>query len=440
MKINAASKGVSIVVAPKGAGKTELRRVLAYRAATDKDAVWEIDEDLTRTVQNPQRGAAQIKREISGLLLSGITAKLFADESLRTKIAKQWWDKAKEIFSRMGEVPQGVTIGPATLNLDVKALFRDTTTRFNEAPIEGYRELLGYLLLRRRCYMLIDDVDEVFEGAYAYPQIVEGLLRAAVDLNVTFRDRLHVIVFVKSGLYENYFRQARAHNEIRDHVGFLGWSEDSLVDLLAHRIGRKHGRADGDGTATERWQLEFSGSRKEVERIQAYLVERCNYGPRDLIMLANGAKVHADRRKVGLIDVVSTESDYCRDKLQLLVGDFGQSYQKIDTLIRQAFSGQKTEYEREEFETFVRTNIIQNSQFVDEEPFRHYVRFVNERHLIRLLFEMGFLGFRATVGEAYSYSMSHPSPGDFEEGATWYRIHPAYGKCLGLKDSLPSRR
>ena len=75
-------------------------------------------------------------------------------------------------------------------------------------------------------------------------------------------------------------------------------------------------------------------------------------------------------------------------------------------------------------ETFIRNNIIQNNKYSSEMPFQSYIRFANEQVLIRLFHEMGF-----------SYCMSNPTPGDFYDRATSYRIHPAYSKSLRLIDA-----
>jgi len=68
-------------------------------------------------------------------------------------------------------------------------------------------------------------------------------------------------------------------------------------------------------------------------------------------------------------------------------------------------------------------------------PFQSYIRFANEQVLIRLFHEMGLIGFRLAQDDPFSYCMSNPTPGDFYDRATSYRIHPAYSKSLRLIDA-----
>ena len=439
LKTKSSPSGISIVVAPKGAGKTQLRRILAHEASDDHDIAWEIDQNFGRQISDIEtKGPAQIKRELSGILLTGITAKLLMDASLGAKVGAQWKEKAKEIFDRVGGVVKGLGAAGISVDLDLTMIFRDKEPKFDQAPVEKYQEVLNNLLSDRRAYILIDDVDEIFRQAYTSPKIVEGLLRAAVELNIKFRDRMHVIVFLKAGLYAAYFQKAQAHNEIRDHVGFLRWREREIVDLLARRISKNSQLAQPYQTTDELWSLEFDSNGASMGELQQYMTARCNSGPRDLIYLANDAKKLAGDAKITIEHIKAAESGYFTEKIQLINADYGQAYPGLDELITTVFTGKETEYSREDFEAFVRNNVVQNDDFARHEPFRSWVRFAPERRLISVFYEMGLIGFSTGSGQDYTYVMSRPNPGDFENRATSYRIHPAYSLGLQLHLSRPT--
>ena len=120
--------GICIIVAPKGGGKTEIRRVLKIKEEKNKANVWVIDNDFTRRFSTSLSSTSQIRNEIIGLLLTGIIKKFYNKElggvleDIKNRVTKFLADDNK--------------IKVKFIELNLAELFKDNTLQFEQTTLD----------------------------------------------------------------------------------------------------------------------------------------------------------------------------------------------------------------------------------------------------------------------------------------------------------------
>ena len=358
------------------------------------------------------------------------------------------WVNSKDVFSSqaikkvdstvakfkrfLSKIPSAIKVKAGPLELDPSKIQEDDVSRFSRFDIAEYVESLTPVLRERRAYILIDDVDDVFAGADKDAEFVEGLLRAAKEINKAFKDLMHCLVFLKTGVFKLFFENAGEYDKLRDYISpQISWGQSELTNLLAVRIRQIHKKAEIDDKTA--WELEFEPA-ASIESIQKHIISRCVSGPRDLIVYCNMAKDRVGVAKIKMSDIEQVEDLYSKEKLATLNRDFGSTYPRINDFLQQLFSGETQTYSNEALINLLTTKVIADERLRAMFTGQDYVLYATKERLIELLYGIGFLGFKRTAKAPLEFVITNPDPGSqVLYRAHEYQIHPAYRQYLNLK-------
>lgn len=426
-------EGKFVIHGIKGSGKSAMCKMLqeenASRIVCKVDKAFSVDVRKTGDYSSPVEGV------MISLLLNELIRQVYErkDEFSGTKVIKSvdtLTDRVKSIF---GRVLSATKVGYGPVSFDLQKIFSSNATGFSRFKIAEYVDALAPALKQKQAYILLDDIDDVFIGADKNAAFVEGLLRAAKEINKAFGPLVHCLVFLKSGLFKQFFGTAGEYDKLGDFVASISWGKEQLAELLAARIAQKHKPKQKE--AWKLWQIEFVGSGQgEIETIQEFIVNRCVSGPRDLIVFCNMAKERVGAERIGMTALEEVADRYSKEKLAGIGRDFGKTYARIGDFLQQVFAGERQVYNNHQLQDLLTKKVVANVDVQKLFDDSDYVRFATKENLLELLYATGFIGFKRVGSSEVEFVITNPEPGSkVLNTAQQYQIHHAYAECLNLR-------
>ncbi|NLJ49553.1 MAG: hypothetical protein GX428_08215 [Candidatus Atribacteria bacterium] len=435
------SIGKCIIVGVKGSGKTALCRNIQMEC--DKNGVgWRLELSDGFPVEDNKRQSSFYSSLLIVYLLSKIidiiedNKKAFSKEALSSLpgLVEKFKSSATTFFKSINF--EFSADGPK-INFNVEQLLKLGQRELSQIKIEKFKEILTPCLSEKRGYILIDDVDEIFPGSDTNFEFIEGLISASVTINNVFGNLLHCLVFIKAGAYSRFYENGRNYDKYPESVVFLRWGSGELMDMFALRAKIASGSKELFEERFKTMQLVFEGTESEIQKIEEFMVSRCNSGPRDIIILGNFAKQEAINRKIKFEDLVKREGDYSQEKIYLLNRDYKYQYGDITELLSRVFRNQPVIFSKGKLEEFIQTAILGNAKIMNGQlGSMELLKSVDSSKVIEKLFDFGFIGFREDGKSEFQYMMDLQNkmlqPGSRLFTAFEHRIHPAYVTYLRL--------
>jgi len=433
MKMGERSSGVSIVVGVKGSGKTAIRKMIEF-SRQRLSLVWTVDRQYSFDSAQAGSHPAGVESLVISLLTAGVLEQIQENSTeFSTKVRGRVQGTVKRIGSLLGALAKSTTLAAGPIELDLSKISADVVKEFSRIPAAVYREELAQYLEEKVCYILMDDVDQVFYGCASNPAFLEGLIEAVNTINLEFGALLHCLLFLRAGPYWTYRRTAKAYDKTRRSIGAITWTERELGELVARRI-RHIGQVTAGEKAWRTWARDFAPStRAGIGEIQDYVLSRCPRGPRDAIDFCNLAKKGAGQRKITMGDIKDAEAQHSADQLDFLRVEFGAEYPRINDLLKEVFTGRNLVWPRGELAKLTNDSICADTNLKERFGKLQYLRTSYPAEFMRLMYDIGFIGYRTNDESEFVYAMSHPEPAIDLPGAFEHSIHPAYMKHLHLR-------
>ena len=434
--------GTFVIVGIKGSGKTALRRYIESR---DRIPTWNLDSDhpdLTMDVRDLQGPSGVLKNGIAFRLLN-----TFANQLLKRPesfgLPQRETGVIREALRKAGGVLRGVledvdvdlTLPLLRINLgrifqsDASAVVREA----NQDLVNGLiAELRG-----SRAYVMIDDVDDIFTGSERNPLFVEGLVRAAEDMNDLAGAKMHTLLFLKSGVFRAWFERQRELDKVAHRIQEVSWDDRSLVELIARRIARIRGIAVPNEPIADPerlWAQEFDWSGEpSFAAFSERFTRLCMSGPRDMIALANAAKKEAaGGERITAAHLAKVVRKYSELKLFGINADFGGVYEDISQFTEMVFQGCTSPMSGEDAAAWIEEHGVVNKRVFDRfQKFDWYSAAGNKR-LLAMMFEIGVLGRLLEDGSAeYAIQRSGATAGELLDSTLV--VHPALQPYLSVR-------
>ena len=321
LKTGTKSDGDQIVVAPKGFGKTNLR--MAVQADKDGSVVSvfsENDQKFTFKASELQGGSGIGKDAIAVVLLSSVIRRISQNGGLKDNAL----GKLKTIYENIGVVVSETEIN-ALVNIPIGKIFSGASSGFESSKLDELVALVVSQLKDKNSYILIDDFDDIFVGAYDHPVAVEALCRAISFLNAKCKQKIHILGFMKRGLYKKLYENRRDFDKIGSVFCDISWDKDCLVELISARIRHfNHNNAKDLNNKSDYnvWKAEFNIKNKyQFNDLTKYLWETTRSNPRDVIQLLNLSKKRAPK-KIAIQDIKAVLTDFSSDKFQNMKSEY----------------------------------------------------------------------------------------------------------------------
>lgn len=276
-------------------------------------------------------------------------------------------------------------------------------------------------VFKKPLYILVDQVDDLWDSTDVGQDLVIGLLRAAKETNDNL-NFMKVIVFLRSDIF-SYLR-FHDSDKYRSHMETIAWNLQDLKGMIALRI-RKSTRIQGDVDSV--WLKVFPALINNKSSFQ-YLISHTLMRPRDLIQLCNICRDQASNRNGHSIsdqDIQNAIPQYSQWKLEDLVSEYSTQFPFLENLILSVFYNYPaSQFRRQEFEDAfepVKQNFIERYGNAYFEPLDV---------TLQILYVVGFLGV------IHNGKKSYESLGDkfILPYAAKFEIHPAFRRSLNISE------
>jgi hypothetical protein len=440
IKCDDRTTGKQVIVGIKGSGKTELRRYLEKKK---KKPSWNIDVDNTHLNIDPvvlKGRSGVLKNTLSFELLRSFGQYLSAhpEEFGLPKQQNSLKDKLSKALEIIQNIPEAVDVKTPLGNIRLAELLKSKASSFvNNATTELLDGVLASLA-DKQVYIMIDDADDVFPGLEENPVFVEGLARAVNDINRLAGTRIHVLLFLKYGVWRRWFEHQQEYDKVAHIIQEISWTDQALRELIALRIARLHNvKPQGqEGVDVENmWKKEFEWPNAvKFEDFAERFTRLCLSGPRDMIELANASKANAKTNKISQAHLDAITPTYSENKLFGIGADFDGVYSDISKFIEMVFQGCSSKMSGDSAATWIEKHGLTDKR-VDKyfESHEWYTSASRER-LVGIMYEVGLFG-RLRGDNTVEYAIQRPNVSTSELlGSTLY-VHPALQPHLAVQTS-----
>lgn len=433
-------EGKEVVVGIKGSGKTELRKFIENN---DDDAlVFNLDTDhsyLSIDASKYDERSGRLKNALALMLVSALTEEI----SNTSEKATSWVGKMKHelhainytVMEKLNNIPNAVTLDFGIGSVDLaKLLHTEHSPIVKSAWDEAHNELMK-LLKGRRVYIMIDDAEDVFPRLEANPDFLEGLVRAISDLNHASGSTIHALLFVKYGVWRQWFKNPREYDKVNHLILILRWNHESLCELIARRIHERTGNGDIDFEQSSiedlwaeefSWKGDFNGFSKEITRY-------CVSGPRDMIALCNKMKEVAGTRKMTLQHLYDVVADFSEEKVTALHSDFGDVYPRIHDFVDNVFKGIDPRLAGSEVAKLIEEKAVTDNRLLAQLGKERWFSYAGKEKVTEIMYEIGLIGIVESE-DRHIYSLEDPVKSRRSILDSELVVHPAFRPYLGIDD------
>ncbi len=276
--------------------------------------------------------------------------------------------------------------------------------------------------------VIIDRLDDSWDASEESKNIIIGLLKASNELNSITKNRIKIITFLRSDIYDNLFFDDQ--DKLRQNEETLFWDAESLKKIIIERVRVSLDLKDSE---EDIWKSLFSEklyrSRAKAEK---YIIDRTFKRPRDMLSFVRFCISQAIKKGHKQIESEDTrmaeEENYSPSKYKDLIIEYKKQLPFIKELL-DSFSGCSHRLTQDNLTKHI-------SKFYDDNNFKG-----NPKIMINNLFVMGVIGIkkrgRAGIkqrgGISFYYYYDDPAirPLSFNE----YYIHPSLRYVLNVKES-----
>lgn len=270
-------------------------------------------------------------------------------------------------------------------------------------------------------YILVDQVDDLWDSTEVGQNLIIGLLRAAKKVNDSL-SKIKIIVFLRSDIFSHlHFHD---YDKYRSHTELIGWDKNNLKKLIALRIHQSTGLK---GDIESLWNSAFPSQVKEKISFN-YIVNLTLLRPRDLIQLCNICRDQAfykGNNKITTQDIEEATPIYSRWKLEDLVAEYTIQYPFLEKILKSIFYYKVSA-------RFSKKDFKKSFEPIKEQFIEQYgsVYFEPLDSLLQILYDIGFVGaiqngkvLSSIIGD--NFNMSYVN--EFE-------IHLAFQKGLYIEE------
>lgn len=425
LKCGESDRGSTIVVGADGTGKTDLR------LAIQRD-----DPDALLFVLDAGPPSRRIGADI-GDLPSGVGKNVIATELLTLFTTERVPGFLEQV--RAASAPVVGLARSFARRFSYEGFgFRYRSGERDEEESDGELEtdwtaLAGKLserLREKRGYMLIDDVESVVPGIEHNPELVEALCRAVVEINHQLGQRLHVLIFLKQGLWRSWFENQRKCGSIKDSIEYITWDHDALVDLIARRIRSRRELHDEDSEHLWRYDFMFD----DFDEFTRRFTELCVNGPRDMLTLCNACAERADGAKIGIEHLDAVVPEFSEARFSELGAEFGRVYPDVEKFVRQVFTGARDTLSKDDLAVLIESKGILDQRAEAEFASQSWFSMRLPEHLAELMYEIGVVNVLA--GDVTVSTLNDPTIP--RARIAMFTVHPAFRSVLSTVPEEPA--
>ncbi|MFF7231154.1 P-loop ATPase, Sll1717 family [Streptomyces sioyaensis] len=268
--------------------------------------------------------------------------------------------------------------------------------------------------------ILVDRLEEVWQGDSDSHALVTGLLLGAKRVATVYRNAVRCVLFVRADIYDTL--NFADGDKFRSDEVRITWTPETLAELARARASLSLRR---EIAHEELWGGIFPAT-VQGEPTPAYLLRRCLARPRDMIQYLTLCKDTAEQRRHPTVreeDVQEATEQFSRWKIDDLAKEYNIGFPFLRPLFAR-FENAGYAIDRAEFTT--RFDAIRATL---HERYPAYREQLTAQGVIEALYGIGFLGVRRGGGVVYAGDSQWP----VQPYETELQVHPCFRPALNCR-------
>lgn len=307
--------------------------------------------------------------------------------------------------------------------------------RFASRPKQLADEMSEEATTQRHNFtVLIDRLDDSWNGSDKAVVLVMALMHACMELNSSV-PCVQPLVFVRENVFEKVRSMDRESARLETAVVSLEWTREMLREFIERRLNRNLLAKPALGGPTWNAFFEQPETGSSDDEVFGY----CQYRPRDVLIYVASALESAQahlRSQITTEDLQIAKKKFSQGRLKDLSDEYADNYPRLGVLLSK-FYGLGRDYSVDAIDDFARRMLL-DSEIRDSCQSWIY-GYSSPELLIRLLYNLGFFGFKKADGAVFKSTESPLAMMPSITKDSIISIHPTYADALGLQDVLVNR-
>lgn len=434
---NALTGKKNIIIGRKGSGKSAIFKILAEELLAENLVIsitpdqysWSALKDYQEQgIMQEQAHTNAWKFTLLSSILWSLNEKGLLDEKTKLKKYFQYLndafkiDKTNWFFSLVDKIRNS---GIKTQWFSMEDAQRASTPlRIITEIVNVIKEEINDIRVR----ILIDKLDDSWDGTEQSKNIIIGLLKAAFDLNSQLDQKVIITSFLRSDIYDTLFFHDQ--DKLRQYEETIFWNSFELKKVITERVRVSLSLSYEDSDKI--WSELFSDKKyRSKASAEKYIIDRTFKRPRDIISYVRMSLEYAIESNHDRIEVLDTrtaeEEKYSKSKYNDLIIEYQKQFVYIKDLL-DSFTGSLHKIDKDDI-------IKKLTRFIEK-----YSLQKQPTQLLRDMFSFGVIGVKRrgktgvqTRGGTkfyYYFDDSSINPLSFNE----YFFHPSLRYHLNITE------
>lgn len=311
----------------------------------------------------------------------------------------------------------------------------DIQTKVSElSKINLYGYHINKLINDYKVAILVDDLDQGWDGSEESNSFTKGIMYAMDQLNTSF-PTIKTALFIREDMYA-IILAGMQHSDKYRNAERIRWNVDSLKEILVKRISYNLGQGSGSNDPYHDVFPDKVGKTYS----EKWILDRTLFRPRELLQFARMYTESLDENEPSAKNLKKAEAQYSQWKLSDLCSEFYEQYPGLISILewwRTKFFRHKYHLDYEDAEKVI--NDIYDGVNLSHEWFIKLKEKKDVLGLMRVLYDIGFLGDYALGGNGgtkvkYSYEA------DGTPVLSSVQIHPCFRVAMNTVERERNRK
>jgi hypothetical protein len=281
--------------------------------------------------------------------------------------------------------------------------------------------------------ILIDAIDDSWDGSELAVTYLSALMHAVLEINTQVRD-VRALLFIRENIFERVRATDSEFARLETCVVPLEWTEAQLLEMIERRLNAPLNTALSLGGET--WDAFFERGADARRHVFDVTQRR----PRDVITYVGLAldTAQANRHEQILLeDLYRARRRFSDSRLKDLGDEYQENYAHLSVVLNR-FYGLGTRWTLRSLGELLERILIDDE--VKSATGLWLYSFATPEAFARLLYDIGFLGFKRQAKDSVTYRALGPTETTAPplQQSTDLVIHPSYWEALDLQDVLVS--
>lgn len=283
---------------------------------------------------------------------------------------------------------------------------------------------------KRKLLILIDRIDEDWDGTNNAVMVLMALMHACVQLNAVSQ-HVAVLLFIRENMFDRVRQVDLEFSRLETSVISLEWTRELLRELIERRLRRNLISKPGLGGTT--WNAFFEGDGQSEDLVFNF----CQPRPRDVLAYCSFALQNAQAHqnsKIMLTDLATAKRRFSESRLKELCDEYAENYPQL-RLVLTRFFGLGKRFTSKAIDDFLKKLLL--DQEIRTNCQKWIYKNTTPYAFTSLLYGIGFAGFMNPKGDVqFKTQDTQPFNPDQISQDSVLVIHDSYADALQLRDIL----